>query len=353
MEREDKKFFKDLVEAPSPSGFEQPAQRIFKEYVKPYADEVKGDVHGNAIALKKGTGKLKFMIAGHADEIGFMINYIDENGFLYIKPIGGIDASVLPGLRITIYHGDKKVRGVIGRKAIHLLAPEERGKALKIDQLWVDIGAKDKKDAEKRVAIGDIATFTPGMETLKGSIVTTKATDNKVGVYIAAKVLELLKDVEHVANIYAVSTVQEEIGLRGAKTSCYGVNPDVGIAVDVTHCSDYPGMSKTKLGDVKLEKGPVLAIGGNINPKVLELLKKAAEDNKINYQIETATFGTGTDANAIQLTRAGVATALISIPNRYMHTPSEIVSLKDVDDAAKLVAEFIKIIDDNTNFIPE
>jgi len=349
----EKKFFKDLVMAPSPSGFEQPAQEVYRNFVKEFTDEVTTDVHGNVIAFRKGTGKLRFMVSGHADEIGLMVKYIDDNGFVRFTAIGGVDASLLPGLRINIYHNKKVVRGIIGRKPIHLMNPEDRKNAPKLSDLWIDIGAKDKKAAEKKVCIGDHATFSPGLETLSGSIITTKATDNKAGVYVAGCLLKELSNEEIAANVYSVSSVQEEVGLRGARTSAFGIDPQVGIAIDVTHATDYPGMNKNQLGDVALEKGPSISVGANINPKVFELLKKAGDKAKIQYQIEAAPRGTGTDANAIQVTRAGVAAGLISIPNRYMHTPNEVISLKDLDGAVKLLAEFVRLIDDGTDFIPK
>jgi tetrahedral aminopeptidase len=352
MEKTNKQFFKDLVLAPSPSGFEQPAQEIYRNFVKPYADDVKTDVHGNVIAFRKGSGNVRLMFSGHADEIGLMINYIDANGFLRFKPIGGIDAGILPGLRVNVYHKGKKLRGVIGKKPIHLLKPEDRKHAAKISDLWIDIGAKDKKDAEKKVAIGDPVTFDMGMDTINGNIISTKATDNKVGVFVCGAVLKELHGEDISANIYSVSSVQEEIGLRGARTSAYGIDPHVGIAIDVTHATDYPGIDKNVHGDVKLNKGPAITVGANINPKVFELLKKAGDNAKLKYQIEAGPGGTGTDANAIQVTRAGVAAGLVSVPNRYMHTPSEIISLKDLDETAKLLAEFTRLINDETNFIP-
>ena len=353
MERESKTFFKKLVEAHSPSGFEQPAQEIYRNYVKDFADEVKTDVHGNVIALKKGTGKLRVMIVGHADEIGLMVNYIDDKGFIRFLPIGGVDTGLLPGIRVNIYHGKKMYRGVIGRKPIHLLRPEERSKAAKLSDLWIDFGAKDKKDAEKKVSVGDPITFSPGMEMLSKNLVTTKATDNKAGVFIAGTILKELADEKIAANLYCVSSVQEEVGLRGATTSAFGIDPDVGIAIDVTHATDYPGMNKGLLGDIALGKGPVISVGANINPKVFELLKKAGDNIKLDYQIEAAPRGTGTDANVIQTTRSGVAAGLISIPNRYMHTPNEMISLKDLESSVKLLKEFIKLIDDDTDFIPQ
>ncbi len=352
MNKELRKFFTDLVEAPSPSGFEQPAQDVYRRFAAKYTDKIKTDVHGNVIALKKGTGKLKTMICGHVDEIGFMINYIDEQGYIYVRPVGGIDANLLPGLRVNIYGAKGMVRGVFGRKAIHMMNQEERNKGTKLSDLWIDIGVPDRKEAEKRVAIGDIVTFSPGMEVLHKDVVTTKATDNKVGVFVAGALLHYLAKEDIATNLYSVSAVQEEIGARGARTSAYGIDPDVGIAIDVTITSDHPGTEKKKIGDIAIGKGPVIAVGPNINPKVFELLKKAAEKKKIKHQIEVESGPTGTDANFIQVTRDGVATGLVCIPNRYMHSPNEIISLKDLENTALLLTEFVKSINDKTDFIP-
>lgn len=352
MDKKMKKFFKDLVEAPSPSGFEQPAQEVYREFIKDYADDVKTDVHGNVIAMKKGKTDLRIMLVGHADEIGLMINYIDDNGFIRFMPIGGVDVALLPGSRVNIYHDGKLVRGVIGRKAIHLLKPEERKNAPKLEDLWIDIGAKNREAAEKRVSIGDPITFSPGLEELDGDIITSKATDNKAGVYVVAAVMKELAKKEIDFNVYSVAAVQEEVGLRGARTSAFGIDPHVGIAIDVTHATDFPGMNKNTLGDIRLGEGPVLSVGCNINPKVFELLKKAGDKAKVKYQIEAAPRATGTDANALQVNRAGVAAGLVSIPNRYMHTQNEVIHLQDLEGAAKLLAEMIKMIDSETDFIP-
>jgi tetrahedral aminopeptidase len=353
VNKELKKFFKDLVQAPSPSGFEQPAQEVFRNFVKEIADEYKTDVHGNVIALKKGTGKLRLMIVGHADEIGLMVKYIDDEGYIRFTSIGGVDPAILPALKVKIYHGKKVYRGVIGKKPIHLLTDEERGKSPKMQDLWIDFGAKDKKDALKKISVGDHITFDVGMEMLNRDFVTTKATDNKAGVFVAAGVLSELAGEKLAVNVYSVASVQEEIGLRGARTSAFGIDPHVGIAIDVTHATDYPFMNKNVMGDVKLGEGPVLVVGANINPQVFTILKEAADRVKIKYQIEAAPRGTGTDANAIQTTRAGVAAGLVSIPNRYMHTPVEIVSFKDLEGAIKTIAEFARLIDDKTDFIPK
>ncbi|MCB5230274.1 MAG: M42 family metallopeptidase [Candidatus Cloacimonas sp.] len=353
MDKDLKKFFTDLVDAPSPSGYEQPAQDVYRAFVKPYADEVKTDVHGNVIALRKGKGKLRMMISGHVDEIGFMVNYIDNDGFLYVKPVGGIDPGLLPGLRVNVYGHKGVVRGVFGKKAIHMMAPDERERVAKLHDLWIDIGAPNKKEAEKRVAIGNVVTFSPGMEKLYKDVVMTKATDNKVGVFVAGTVLKHLANEDIQANLYSVSSVQEEIGIRGARTSAYGIDPHVAIAIDVTFTSDHPGTDKKRYGDIAIGKGPVVAVGPNINPKVFELVKEAATNTKIEYQIQVESGATGTDANVIQVNKSGVATGLVSIPNRYMHSPNEVISLKDLDDTALLIAEFVRLIDDNTDFIPK
>ena len=352
MDKAMKNFFTDLVEAPSPSGFEQPAQEVYRKFIGKYADEVSTDVHGNVIALKKGKGDLRLMIVGHADEIGLMITYIDDKGFIHFSPIGGVDVALLPGSRVNIYHEGNMVRGVIGRKAIHLLKPEERKEAPKLENLWIDIGAVDRKDAEKRVGVGDPITFSPGLEYLQGDIITSKATDNKAGVYIVAAVMKELAKEEIDFNLYSVAAVQEEVGLRGARTSAYGIDPHVGIAIDVTHATDFPGMNKNTLGDVRLGKGPVISVGCNINPEVFKLLKQAGDAAKVKYQIEAAPRATGTDANAIQVSRSGVAAGLISIPNRYMHTQNEVIHLQDLAAAGKLLAEFARMINSDTNFIP-
>jgi len=353
MDKDLKKFFKSLVEAPSPSGFEQPAQGVYRNFVEDYADEVKTDVHGNVIAFKKGKGKFKMMVSGHADEVGLMVNYIDKEGFIYFTPIGGIDYSLLPGLKVDIHTKKGSIRGAIGRKAIHMMERDETDKAPKREDLWIDIGAKDKKEAEKMVSIGDPITYAAGLEELPNDLVLTKATDNKAGVFAAGALLKYLSKTDISVNLYCVSSVQEEIGLRGARTSAYGINPDIGLAFDVTTATDHPRTDKKKYGDISLNKGPVISRGPNINPTIYDLLVETAKKNKIDYQISGDPRGTGTDANIMQLTRSGVATGLISFPNRYMHTPIEIISFKDLENAIKLGGEFIKKINDKIDFIPK
>jgi len=352
MREESVKFLQKLVDAPSPSGFEQPAQRVVREYVAAYADDVKTDVHGNVIASKNPHGEVRVLLAGHCDEIGFVLTYINDEGYLYFKSIGGVDTGLVSGQRVYIYTENGPVFGITGKKAIHIMEGDEKNKAPKLENIWIDIGAENKEKAEAIVQIGNPITFATGFEVLREDIVVSRAFDDKMGTFVVCETLRLLDEMEFSAAVFAVSTVQEEIGLRGARTSTFGVNPHVGIAVDVTHSSDYPGSDKKKTGDIKLGKGPVLYVGANINPVLGQLLIDTAKAKEIPYQFNVVTGGTGTDANAIQLTRAGVATGLVSVPNRYMHTPLEVISLIDLENAVKLLAETICQITPETDFTP-
>jgi len=345
-------FFKELLSAPSPSGYEQPAQQVVRNYVRPFADEVKTDVHGNVIAAVNPGGKPRVMLAGHCDQIGMMVRYVNDEGYIYFAAIGGIDTAVLSGLRVLIHTAKGPIRGVIGRAAIHVLPNEDRSKLPQIEKLWIDIGARNKKAAEKLVAVGDPITFDVPICNLQQDLLVSPGVDDKVGGFVCMEALRLLAGKKLDCAVFAVATVQEEVGLRGAITSAYSVNPDVGIAVDVTHTTDYPGTEKASLGEVALGKGPVLDRGCNINPALWRLLVETAEQAKISVQMLAAPRGTGTDANAMQLSRGGVATALIGIPNRYMHTPSEVISLGDAVKAARLIAATVKKINSGVSFIP-
>ena len=353
MRKESVNFLRDLVAAPSPSGFEGPAQRVWKDRTTPFADEVKVDVNGNAIAVLNPGGSPRIMLAGHTDEVGFMVKYISDDGFISFVTIGGVDIHLAPARRVVIHAAGGPVMGVVGKKPIHLMAPEARAsQKLEWHQLWIDIGAKDRKEVEKKVALGDPVTFTDGFEVLNGKCVIGRGFDDKVGSFAVSEVLRLLKGRKIKAAVFAVSTVQEELGLRGAKTSAHGINPDVGIAIDVTFASDHPDSDKKQLGEISLGKGPVLARGPNINPKVFSRLVKLAEAGKIPYQVGTEPKATGTDANVIQMTRSGVATGLISIPNRYMHTPVEMVHLDDLENVARLIADYIESLKPGEDLTP-
>jgi endoglucanase len=292
------------------------------------------------------------MLAGHCDQIALMVQHIDDNGFLYVQPIGGWDMQILLGQNLTVWTKSGAVAGVISRRAPHLLTSEERGKVPQFTDVWIDVGAKDKKDAEELVTPGDPVTFALGYRALRNDLAASPAMDDKVGLWTVMEALRLLHGQPLQATVYCVSTVQEEIGLRGATTSAYGIDPTVGIAVDVTHATDTPGNDKKQLGETKLGGGPVLFRGPNINPRVFERLEAAAKAKEIAVQVRGAPRATGTDANAIQLARDGVATGLVGIPNRYMHSPVEVVHLDDLDRAARLLAEFCLEVTPQTDWTP-
>jgi len=353
MRAESFDFLKTLVEAPSPSGYEQPAAKVFREYVTPIADSVETNVMGSVHAVLKGTaGGPSVMLAGHIDEIGFMVTYITDDGFCAFAPIGGHDPQILLGARVTVHTSEGPLLGVLGRLAIHLLDEDERKQVVKMHKMFIDLGMNGE-DVKKRVRIGDPVTYGVGMETFGTNMAVSRAFDDKMGAWIAAEVLRSVKDAGGAKGDYiAAATVQEEIGLRGGITSAYGVDPVVGIAVEVTHATDYPDIDKRKHGDLKCGGGPAIARGANINPKVFSLLCEAAEAEGIPYQVEGAPRGTGTDANAIQLSRGGKAAALVSVPLRYMHTPTEVLSLEDLENTAKLLAAFVLRLEPGTDFTP-
>ncbi len=347
-------LLQELVEAPSPSGFEQPAQRVFRKHVESAVDSLETDVMGNVIGRIDAADAEapKMMLAGHCDEIGFMVKYIDENGFLFFAPIGGVDAHLVPGQRVNVHTASGPLRGVVGKKPIHLMEPKERETVVKFKDQFIDIGCADKDAAEELVSIGDPITFAVGLERLQGERITSRAFDDKMGAWIVARVLQEVSKKKPPVHFHGVSTVQEEIGLRGATTSSYGIDPDVGIAVDVGFSSDAPGLNMMEIGELNVGKGPIIARGANINPALFDLLVSTAREEGIPYQVSGIPRATGTDANVIQLARSGVAAALISVPLRYMHSPSEVLSLEDLENAVRLLTAVVYRISDRNMFIP-
>ncbi len=341
MRKDAEAFLKELLEAPSPSGFEQPAAKVFAARIADHVDDLIRDVHGNTMGVVNPKASFKFMLAGHVDEIGLIITHIDDNGYLYTAQIGGMDPALLVGQRVKIMGRKGPVFGVIGRKAIHQMKPDERKKNVEMENIWVDIGADSRKDAEKHVAVGRPLVVDVPYRRLGDDKIVSRAMDDKAGAFVVAEVLRALSRRKLNISVIGVATVQEEIGLRGAITSSYRVHPDAGIAVDVGFASDHPETDPKQLGEVKLGKGPNLHRGANINPVLEDHLEKTARRLKIPVQISAIPRGTGTDANAMQLSRGGAATALVSIPNRYMHTPVEVLSLKDLDAIIKLLVEFL------------
>jgi endoglucanase len=300
------------------------------------------------------------MIAGHIDEVGLMVKYIDDEGFISFDAIGGVDAAILPGMRVDVYGtgGDAttqaptRLRGVMGRKPIHLIDPDERKNVTKIDKLFIDVGLSGA-EAKKLIRVGDPITYGVGFETYGDGFAVARAFDDKIGVWIAVRVLEEVKKAGGAAgDVIAAGTVQEEIGLRGGTTSAYGVDPFIGISAEVGHATDYPGIEKTKYGEAKCGKGPLIARGPNINPILFERLVAAAEKAEAPYQIGPEARATGTDANAIQLSRGGKVAGLISVPLRYMHTPTEVLKLEDLEAAVRILTRFILDLDAGVDFTP-
>ena len=352
MEPAARDFFQAMLETPSPSGYERPVQQIVRRYVEPFADRVTTDTHGNVVACKRPDAPMRVMLAGHCDQIGMIVVQIDKEGFLHAQTIGGWDPQQLIGQRMTVWTAGGPVPAVIARKPIHLLTDEERKQVVKTKDLWLDIGAKDKEEAESVIRIGDPVTLALEYQPMRNDLANSPGMDNKTGVWVVVEALRRVDRQKLKCGVYAVSTVQEEIGLRGARTSAFGIDPHAGIAVDVTHATDCPTIDKNQEGDVSLGAGPVIYRGPNMNPVVTEALIATAEANDIPYQLSAIGRATPNDANSIQINRAGVATGLVSIPNRYMHSAVEMISLSDIDRAADLLAEWLTSLTGEEDFTP-
>jgi putative aminopeptidase FrvX len=345
-----------LLDAPAPSGFEGPASAVWRDIASDFADNVWSDVHGNAFAALGDDGAPTVMLAGHVDEIGLMIHYIDDDGYLFVRAVGGWDPQVLVGQRVQILAKDGPIAGVVGRRAIHLMAQEDRDKAVKLKELWVDIGAEDAEDARGRVDIGDVAVIRSDTLELGGGRIAARSIDDRAGAAVALEALRRAGEKGVGARAVAVATAQEEISMRsggGARTGSFELSPHAAIVIDVTHATDHPHIDKKEHGDIRLGAGPVLSRGAVINGRVLEGLAEAARRAEIPVQWQAAPSSTGTDADGIFTTRGGVATAIVSLPNRYMHSPNQLVALDDLDAAAELIAEFLVGLDPDERFLPE
>ncbi|CAN5776076.1 M42 family metallopeptidase [soil metagenome] len=350
-------FLKRLLDANAPSGFETPAARIWRAEAEGISDRVDVDVSGNSTAILNPGGSPRVMLAGHIDEIGLMITHIDEDGFLYVDGIGGWDSQVLVGQRLRILTRKGIVMGVVGKKPIHLMKPDEREKVSKLSDLWLDIGASDREEAESRgLRVGDPAVVDASMLQLGEDLIASRAIDNRIGAFIVLEAVRLLAERSSppAAEVAAVATAQEEIGSNGggARTSAYHLDPQIALVVDVTFASDAPQIEKKQTGEHKLGSGPVLSRGSAIHPLVFERLASTAEAENIPFTIQASPRSTSTDADAIYLSRAGVATGVISVPNRYMHSPNEIVSLSDLSATAQLIAAFVEGLSADTDFVP-
>jgi len=335
-------FLRTLVNTPSPVGHEVRGQRVWLDYARQFADETFSDAYGNCVAVLNKGGSPRLMLSGHADEIAMAVNFITEEGFIYVRKMGGVDAAISKAQRVVIHAKEGPVKGVVGNVAPHLMKEEKEPKTPKIHDIFIDIGAGSRKEVEKLLRIGDPITLVDEFDLLRNDLAVARAFDNRVGTFAVAETLRLLREGKGklAPEVCAVSNVQEEVGLLGARQIAYSLKPDVALVVDVTHATDYPTVNKPQHGDVRIGGGPTLTHGGCNHPEVVARLEQVARAKRITLQHEAMSGTSGTDTDAIFWTRGGIASALVSLPNRYMHSPVELVSLKDLECIPELLAAF-------------
>jgi endoglucanase len=355
MTPESLSFLRRLLDTPGPSSFEAAPARIWRAEAAPFADSVQTDVAGNSFATLDGGAGPRLMFAGHIDEIGVMVTHIDDEGYLSFDTIGGWDHQVFVGQRVILLSRSAQVTGVVGKKAIHLMEREERDKVSKVEDLWIDIGAVNRAEAESRVRIGDPGVLAAGVIEFPNGRLVSRCIDNRIGAFVVLEALRLLAKERPRARVTAVATTREEIAATGggARSSAHRLEPDAAIVIDVTHATDYPGMEKRKHGDYRLGGGPAIARGASVSEVVFEMLVETAEAEHIPYSVEAASRDTHTDAEAIFNAHRGVATGLVSVPNRYMHSPNEMVALDDLDRTSRLLAAFALKLSPDTSFVPQ
>jgi endoglucanase len=345
MDETHREFLFDLLRTASPSGFEAPGQRVWLDYLEPYADRVETDAYGNAVAVHEGGGDVSVALAGHGDEIGLMVRDVTEDGFVKLSKIGGTDRTVTKGQHVTVHTGDGPVPGVVGQTAIHLRDPE-KDEFQDVTEQFVDVGAADEEEASSLVEVGDPITFSSDIQELAGDRVAGRGMDNRVGIWAAAEGFRRAVEADAEATVYAVSTVQEEVGLRGAEMVGFDLDPDVVVATDVTHAIDYPGAPQEKTSPVELGGGPEIGRGTQNHPVLVEAARGVAADAGIDVQLAASGGPGGTDAMKFYTARGGTPTLDVGIPNRYMHTPVEVVTLSDLDDVATLMGTLAARIDE-------
>ena len=347
-------FLRRLLDTPGPSSFEAAPARLWRAEAQRFADRVEADVAGNSFARLEGTGGPQLMFAGHIDEIGVMVTHVDDDGYLSFDTIGGWDHQVFVGQRVVLLGRSGQVTGVVGKKAIHLMEREERDKVSKVEDLWIDIGAATRAEAEARIRIGDPGVLAAGVIEFPNGRLVSRCINNRIGAFVVLEALRQLAENRPSATVTAVATTREEIAATGggARTSANRLEPQVAIVIDVTHATDYPGIEKRRHGDLRLGGGPAISRGASVSEIVFEMLVETAEAEKIPYKIEAASRDTHTDAEAIFNAHRGVATGLVSVPNRYMHSPNEMVALEDLDRTARLLAAFARKLAPETSFVP-
>jgi len=352
MREQSLQFLKTLVNTPSPVGHEVRGQRVWLDYAKQFAAESFSDAYGNCVAVLNKGGSPRLMLAGHADEIAMVVNYITDDGYVYVRKMGGVDAAITKAQRVVIHTRNGSIKGVVGNVAPHLMKEEKDPKPPRIHDLFIDIGVGSRADAEKILRVGDPITLADEFDLLRNDLAVARAFDNRIGTFAVAEALRLLKESKtrlH-TEVCAVSNVQEEVGLLGARQIAYSLKPDVALVVDVTHATDYPCINKPQHGDVKVGKGPTITHGGCNHPEVVNRIEAVAKAKKIPLQHEAMSNTSGTDTDAIFWTRGGIASALISLPNRYMHSPVEVVSLKDLEMIPELLAAFAQSLKKGEQF---
>jgi endoglucanase len=344
-------FLKRLLDAPAPSGFETAAARAWRNEAESFADKVSVDVAGNSMAEVNPGGSPTIMLDGHIDEIGVIVQYVDDDGYVYIAPIGGWDPQVLVGQRIRFLGNDGDVIGVVGKKPIHLMKTEDREHASKFTDLWVDIGSSKRAETEARLSVGDPGVLDSRTLDFPNGRIVSRSIDDRIGAFTVLEALRRYAEKPGAARVVAAATTQEEIAWHGggALVCAHCINPQIAIVVDVTFATDHPNIEKKEIGEHKMGGGPILSRGALISPVVLKLLRETAKRNEIAHAVHAVGRDTSTNADAIHIAREGVATGLVSIPNRYMHSPNEMVALSDVDAAATLIAEFCRAVTAQTD----
>jgi endoglucanase len=350
MNDRQREFLDSLLETPSPSGFETRCQRVWVDYVSEFAQEVSTDAYGNAVATHHGSDSgPSVALAGHADEIGFIVRDVDEEGFLHLGAIGGADRSVSQGQRVRIHASEGPVPGVIGRTAIHLRDRAEDSMT-DIEDQYVDVGADDRKEAAELVEVGDPITIAAEVEELAGTHLAARGMDNRIGLWAAAEGLRAAAESDVDATVHAVSTVQEEVGLKGARMVGFDLAPDAVVAIDVTHATDHPESETRKAGTISLGEGPVIARGSTNHPELVSLAREGAGDAGIDVQLQASGSRTGTDADAFYTARSGIPALSIGLPNRYMHTPIEVIDTEDLTGLAELLGSVTGLAGDREDF---
>jgi len=352
MRNESLRFLEKLINTPSPTGHEVRGQRVWLDYVKEFADETFTDAYGNAVAILNKGGSPRVMLAGHADEIAMAVNFINPEGFIYVRKLGGVDPAITKAQRVVIHSKNGPVKGVVGNVAWHLIKGDKERKAPEIHDLFIDIGVSNKKEAEKLVKVGDPITLVDEFELFRNDLAISRAFDNRIGTFAVAEALRLLKESKKPlhAEVCAVSNIMEEIGSLGARQIAYALKPDAAVVVDVTHATDYPSVSQPMHGEIKIGQGPTLTHGGCNHSEVVARLEEVAKAAKIDLQHEAMSATSGTDTDVIFWTRGGIPSALVSLPNRYMHSPVELVSLKDLEQIPQLLAAFAQSLKKGEQF---